>query len=368
MSWVIEREHLEGASRVVGRHALRTALVPAAPLGPNVWLKLESEQKTGSFKVRGALARLAALSAAERERGVVAASAGNHGLGVAFAARTLGIEARVFVPRDAPMVKREGIARYGARVEVMDEPGYDAAERRALAAVVNTGEVFVSPYDDPWVAAGNGGTLAAEVFGQLTDVGAFVLPVGGGGLLAGIAAAACHMGKRAALIGVQSEASPAMTRSLADGKAYQTWDSDPTFAEGLEGGVTAGSVARAKAAGVQMHLVSEAAIAEALRFAGATLGHRIEGSAAVTIAHLMANPPSGEGATVVVITGKNVDRRVWRAVMAGESDPLRARSAGADPDPRLAPSDRAAELTEESRDGSEPPSGSERASGAEGGD
>lgn len=348
MSWAIEREHLEAASRVVSTHAVRTALVPATKLGPNVWLKLESEQKTGSFKVRGALARLAALTPEERAKGVVAASAGNHGLGVAFAARALGVEARVFVPEGAPLVKREGIARYGARVEVMDEPGYDATEARALAAAANTGEVFVSPYDDPWVAAGNGGTLAAEVFDQLTEVGAFVLPVGGGGLLAGVAAAACHMGQGAQLIGVQSEASPAMTRSLADGKAYETWESDPTFAEGLEGGVAAGSVARAEAAGVRMHLVSERAIAEAMRFAGATLGLRVEGSAAVAIAHLMANPPPPETTTVVIVTGKNVDERVWRAVMAGESDPLRAKSTG----PAQRPG--AAELTAESPVESEP--------------
>ncbi|MBO6938767.1 MAG: pyridoxal-phosphate dependent enzyme [Deltaproteobacteria bacterium] len=346
MSWAIEREHLEAASRAVGAHAVRTALVPASQLGPNVWLKLESEQKTGSFKVRGALARLAALAPEERAKGVVAASAGNHGLGVAFAARALGVEARVFVPRDAPMVKREGIARFGARVEVMDEPGYDAAEARARAAVANTGEVFVSPYDDPWVAAGNGGTLAAEIFGQLTDVGTFVIPVGGGGLLAGIAAAACHMGEKAKLVGVQSEASPAMTRSLVDGRAYETWDSEPTFAEGLEGGVAAGSVERAKAAGVQMHLVSEAAIAEAMRFAGAKLGLRIEGSSAVAIAHLMANPPAAGPATVVVVTGKNVDERVWRAVMAGESDPLRAKITG--PAQPLAAAESGAESASES--------------------
>lgn len=331
MTGAITNEHLEGARRATKAHADRTALVPASQLGPNVWLKLESEQKTGSFKVRGALARLAALTMEERAKGVVAASAGNHGLGVAYAAKVLGIEARVFVPRDTPMVKREGIARLGVRVEVMDEPGYDAAEARARAACANTGEVFVSPYDDPWVAAGNGGTLAEEVFDQLTDVGAFVFPVGGGGLLAGIAAAACARGSKASLIGVQSVASPAMTRSLEEGKAYETWDSDPTFAEGLEGGVADASVERAKAAGVQMQLVEEAAIANAMRFAAAELGLRVEGSAAAPLAYLMANPPPPGPATVVVVCGKNVDERIWRAVLAGVDDPLEARQWGAVP-------------------------------------
>lgn len=329
MTWAITNEHLEEARRAVKAHADRTALVPASQLGPNVWLKLENEQKTGSFKVRGALARLSALSLEERAKGVVAASAGNHGLGVSFAAKVLGIEARVFVPRDTPAVKREGIARHGARVEVMDEPGYDAAETRARAAVANTGEVFVSPYDDPWVAAGNGGTLAEEVFDQLTDVGAFVFPVGGGGLLAGIAAAARHRGEQPSLLGVQSSASPAMTRSLEEGKAYETWESAPTFAEGLEGGVAAASVERAQAAGVQMHLVEEAAIAGAMRFASAELGLRIEGSAAAPLAHLIANPPPPGPATVVVVCGKNVDERIWRAVLAGVDDPLEARQWGA---------------------------------------
>ncbi|MAQ17679.1 MAG: threonine ammonia-lyase [Sandaracinus sp.] len=310
---------LEAARSVVSRFAVRTPLVPAPALGPDVWLKLETDQTTGSFKVRGALAKLASLTPEQRKAGVVAASAGNHGLGVAFAARALGIEARVFVPRDAPLVKVRGMEERGAKVEVTLEAGYDQAEERARTAAANTGEVFISPYDDPWVAAGNGGTLALEVLDQLPEIGSFVFPVGGGGLLAGIAEALRSTGRTADLVGVQSEASPAMTRSLEDGRAHETWDPAATFAEGLEGGVAAASVARARASGVRMALVSEAAIADAMRFAHARLGLRLEGSGAVPIAHQRSHPEASP--TVLILTGSNVDDRVWRAVLGGVSDP-----------------------------------------------
>ena len=332
MAWELDDRHFEVARRAVERHALRTALVPAPALGPDIWLKLETEQHTGSFKVRGALARLAALSGAERSAGVVTASAGNHGLGVAFAARVMGVEARVFVPRDTPLIKREGIAGHGARVEVMAEPGYDQAEAKARAAAAKTGEVFVSPYDDPYVAAGNGGTIAEEILEQLGALDSIVMPVGGGGLLAGVAAEVKRSGRSVRLVGVQSEASPAMTRSLEEGRAHETWEPAPTFAEGLEGGVAAGSVERAKAAGVAMHLVTEAAIADAMRFAHSQLGLRVEGSAAVPIAWALGEghrepARTAGGARVLIITGRNVDERVWAAVLAGESDPLAARAA-----------------------------------------
>ena len=312
----------DAVRRVVERYAVRTPLVRAPALGNDVWLKLENEQRTGSFKVRGALAKLDSLSDEERRRGVIAASAGNHGLGVAFAARALGIGARVFVPRDAASVKVQGIRSMGVEVEVMAEAGYDYAEERARAAAARSGEVFVSPYDDPWVAAGNGGTLAEEILAALPAIESILLPVGGGGLLAGVAGALDRAGRRVDLVGVQSEASPAMTRSLEEGRAYEIWDPTPTFAEGLEGGVAAASVERARASGVQMEVVTESAIANAMRFAHTELGLRLEGSAAVVLAKELHYPsPASREARVLVITGGNVDGRVWDAVCAGATDP-----------------------------------------------
>jgi threonine dehydratase len=319
--WKVEAEHLERAAEVVAEHALTTPLIPLPSLGHRVWLKLETDQRTGSFKLRGALAKLASLTPSEKRRGVVTASAGNHGLGVAEAARRLGIGARVYVPKGTPIVKRDGIARLGAHVVVTDAVGYDAAEEAARQAASELDAVFVSPFDDPWVAAGNGGTVGLEVLRQLGAVDAIIAPVGGGGLMAGLAAARSAAGRDSVkLIGVQSEACPAMHRSIETGAAVEKMKADgETLAEGLEGGVSKTSFARVQEAVERIDLVSEAAIADAMRFAHETVGVTLEGSAAVVVAwareHLADFP--GKDAVVLVLTGQNVDEHVRHRVLFG---------------------------------------------------
>ncbi len=324
-NWTIDAEHLERAAHVVGKHALVTPLVPAPKLGARAWLKLETDQRTGSFKFRGAIAKLASLTPAERRLGVVAASAGNHGLGVAEAASRLGIGARVYVPKTAPLVKRDGIAGRGAHVIVSSGAGYDEAEAEARKAAEELGAVFVSPFDDPWVAAGNGGTLGAEIFAQLAKVDAVVAPVGGGGLMAGLAAARAAAGRDTVkLFGVQSEACPAMKRSIEKGEAIEAMEADgETLAEGLEGGVSKASFALVRDAVERIDTVSEEAIAEAMRFAEESLGVTVEGSAATVIAwartHLDAL--EGDDAVVLVLTGRNVDDHVrHRILLSGTLD------------------------------------------------
>jgi len=320
-AWTIEEEHLERAAEAVARHALRTPLIPAPRLGKRVWVKLETDQRTGSFKLRGALTKLLSLSPAEREKGVVTASAGNHGLGVAEAAKRLSIGARVYVPKGTPIVKRDGIAALGAHVVVTEAQGYDEAEDAARAAAEELEAVFVSPFDDPWVAAGNGGTVGAEIFEQLTKVDAVVAPVGGGGLMAGLAAARASHGRDGVkLIGVQSEACPAMKRSIDEGAAIPRLSAKgDTLAEGLESGVSETSFAHVAAAVERIDLVSEDAIASAMRFADQELGVTVEGSAATTIAwareHLDVLP--GEDAVVLVVTGRNVDEHVRHRILFG---------------------------------------------------
>lgn len=308
-AWRIGAEHLEVARRVVAGHATRTPLVPAPTVHPRLWLKLESHQHTGSFKVRGALTRMSVLTEHERAAGVVAASAGNHGLGVAFAAARLGVRARVFVPAQTPAVKRDGIRELGAEVVVRDEPGYDAAEEAARRDAEATGAVFVSPYDDPWVAAGNGGTVGFEVLEALPRVDAIVCPVGGGGLVCGLAAARAALGRSHALVGVNTQASPGMLRSFEEGRAIEALPPAATLAEGLEGGVRPTTFLLAREAGVRMQAVSEEAIADAMRWARDVLGTPVEGSGAVGLAWVrgaLASLP-GDGPVVVVVTGRNVD-------------------------------------------------------------
>jgi threonine dehydratase len=296
-----------------------TPLVPAPILGrrtgANVWLKLENLQRTGSFKLRGAAARLAAMSLAGQTR-AIAASAGNHGLGVALAARTFGIEATVLVSSQTPEVKRAGIAALGATVEVAG-PTYDAAEaearRRAAADPTLT---FVSAFDDDYVIAGNGGLLAREILAQLPDVDTVIAPVGGGGLAAGLGVELVPRGIR--VLGVQPEANCAMKRSLEDGRAYTVYEGGPTLAEGLEGAVSERTFAMAKDYFPEISLVSEVAIRRAVVYAYRTLGLVLEASAAVAIAALLEEAIDISGRRVVVVlSGGNIEASLLDQLLAG---------------------------------------------------
>jgi threonine dehydratase len=283
-----------------------TPVEPVVFAGRTFRAKREDLQTTGSFKVRGALCRLAELDRFRARAGVVCASAGNHGKGVAWAAGRLGILATVVVPRETPEVKRRGIVDLGAELLVHDAPGYDAAEAAAKRLAAERGALFISPFDDPYVQAGNGGTLAIEIAEQAPDVEKIVVPVGGGGLAGGLAATLATTLPLVEIHGAQSVASPAMSRSLAEGRVYETWPPAETLAEGLEGGVAASTVALCRGA-VRMYEVAEDSIAEAMVRARRELGIALEGSAAVVLAALLEERIDVDERTVVVFTGSNVD-------------------------------------------------------------
>ncbi len=318
LGWTIESHHLDHARRVVSHHAVRTPVRHAPELHPRLWLKLETAQHTGSFKVRGALSRLASLTPDEREVGVIAASAGNHGMGLAWAGARLCIPVRVVVPRVAPAVKRDGIAALGAELRIVPVDGYDEAEEAARREAHRSGRVFVSPYDDPWVAAGNGGTIGMEVLEDQPSADIIVAPVGGGGLMSGLGAAAEARGSEARLIGVQSESCPAMARSLAEGHAMERCSGAPTLAEGLEGGVSPTAFANVVRVVERVDLVSETEIAVAMRRMRDHLGLVVEGSAATTIAwaERFLDREPGDGPVVAVLTGRNVDQATFDRVDA----------------------------------------------------
>jgi threonine dehydratase len=298
-----------------------TPLVPVPVLGrragADVWLKLESLQRTGSFKLRGAAARLAAMSIAGQTH-AIAASAGNHGLGVALAARTFGIQATVLVSSQAPESKRAGIAALGATVEVVGTTyGEAEAEARRRAAADPT-LTFVSGFDDDYVIAGNGGLLAREILAQLPDVETVIAPVGGGGLAAGLGVELVPRGIR--IVGVEPEANCAMKRSLEDGRAYTTYDGGPTLAEGLEGAVSERTFAMAKDYFPEIALVSEIAIRRAIVYAYRTLGLVCEASAAVAIAALLDEAVDVHGRRVViVISGSNIEASLLDQLLAGSA-------------------------------------------------
>jgi len=301
-----------------------TPLVPAPALGrrtgADVWLKLESLQRSGSFKLRGALARLCAVArdaaATAGPPRVIAASAGNHGLGVALAAQALEIDATILVSAQTPELKRAGIHALGARVEVAGAT-YDEAEAAArVRAAADPGLVFVSAFDDDHVIAGNGGLLAREIMAQLPDVEQIVVPVGGGGLAGGIGVEVVPRGIR--LLGVSPEVNCAMRRSLDEGRAYTTYDGGPTLAEGLEGAVSERTFAMARDYFPEIALVSETAIRRAIVYAYRSLGILCEASAAPALAALLEDPGLVRGRrVVVVISGGNIEPALLDQLLAG---------------------------------------------------
>jgi threonine dehydratase len=286
-----------------------------------VWVALESLQVTGSFKVRGALLALSRLGA----KSIVAASAGNHGAGVAYAANVLGIDATIVVPRTAPEAKRARIASQGAKLVVADVDGYDAAEREGMALAEKTRAPFVSPYDDVAVVAGNGGSLGAEIEAALGHAPAVVIaPFGGGGLATGLACAL----PSSRVWGAQSDASPAFAMSLERDAAIETLDAAETLADGLEGGISRTAFERARAVVAGVAVVSEERIGAAMAAAYRSLGVTIEGSAAAAIAPLLEDlptemrPASRDADLVVVLTGRNVDRPRLEAVLEANKTTL----------------------------------------------
>jgi len=296
-----------------------TPLIPAPALGrrtgADVWLKLESLQRTGSFKLRGAAAFLAEMSRAGRKK-VIAASAGNHGLGVALAARAFGIEAQVLVSAQTPACKRDGILALGASVQVVGAC-YDEAEAEARRrAAADASLSFASAFDDDWVIAGNGGVLAREILAQLPDVDTVVTPVGGGGLAAGLGVEMVPRGIR--VLGVSPEANCAMRCSLEEGRAFTQYDGGPTLAEGLEGAVSQRTFAMAKDYFPEIALVSEVAIREAIVYAYRSLGIVCEASAAVALAGLLEDKLPVQGHRVVVlVSGGNIESDLLDQILAG---------------------------------------------------
>lgn len=317
MPWVITPSILADAQRWVANHLEATPLLRCDALGENLYLKNEGEHPIGAFKMRGAFAALSAIDASE----VVAASAGNHGAALAFAGERLNVTVSVFVPASTPEVKKRRMRELGALMREVSG-GYDDAERAARSYAAERGLPFVSPYDDPWVAAGNGGSLMAELYAGCPELGAVILPVGGGGLAAGVIAARDATGRHEpiSVIGVQSDVCPAMFESLKRGHAILDMGAEQTLAEGLEGGVCESTFAIVRDGLEDLILVSEAEIAAAMDFAHGRLGLTVEGSGATTVAYalrrLREDGPAWtkdllagrEGAVVLVLTGRNTDR------------------------------------------------------------
>ena len=298
--------HLEAAWAAVRQFLFETPVVAVPQLGPAVSVKVETVQPTGSFKVRGGLAAVSATRADDPDRAVVASSAGNHGLGVAYAASKLGARATVVVPTGASAAKVSALQRFDVRL-VLHGDGYSEAEAHALDLAARDGSRYVSPYNDPDVIAGQS-TLARELLHQVPGLGTVVVPCGGGGLLAGVTLAL--EGSDVRVVGVESEASPSMSAALGAGRIVPI-EVEPTVADGLAGNLEPGTVTLdiARSHGVAVLTVAEADIRSAMAYSATKLGFVLEGAGAVGVAALRAGvvAPDGRGReTVVLLTGRNV--------------------------------------------------------------
>ncbi|HEY0672111.1 MAG TPA: threonine/serine dehydratase [Longimicrobiales bacterium] len=280
--------------------------------GHDVYMKLEAWQRTRSFKMRGAYNAVSALDPEQRVRGLVTASAGNHGQAVALAAREVGARATIFVPNNAPETKKRRIQAFGADINT-DCANYDDAQVAARAFADRSGATFVHAFSDRAVVAGQG-TVGIEILEDMPHVKNVIVPVGGGGLIGGIGIAIKAANPAIRVIGVQSTQTPAMYEAFKAGRLVNC-PIGPTLADGLAGQVDEISYARALGVVDEMHLVSEEAIPEAIR-AIYREGVLAEGGAAVSVAALSEGVVKVDGPTVVVITGGNIDAERFASIIA----------------------------------------------------
>jgi threonine dehydratase len=315
---LVTLEELRAAAATLRGVIVRTPLLPADPLseslGVPIWVKPEMLQRGGAFKLRGAFTYLAAMSPERRARGVVAPSSGNHAQAVALAARIFGVPATVVMPTTVPPAKRGGAERLGATVELAGTTTHDRMER-ALAIVRDTGGELVPPYDHPTIIAGQG-TAGLEIVEDAPEpLDAVLVPVGGGGLSAGVATAVKLLSPDTRVIGVEPEGAAKLTRARAAGA--------PVLLEqtgGLADGLLAVQIGTAPFAHHARYLdevvtVPDAALVPAVRLLLDRMKLVAEPSGAITVAALMTGAVRPRGPTVALLSGGNVEWAGLRALL-----------------------------------------------------
>lgn len=302
------------ADRVLRGKVRETPIEPSPVLsdlcGVDVRLKLENLQETGSFKVRGAYFALSRLSKAERRRGVITCSGGNHGKAVAYVAHRLGIPARIHVPKNVDDAKFRAMRRLGADVIRSRFEGFDDTEEVARRDATKRGSTWISAYDDPVILAANGGTLALESLRQWPTARTFVLPVGGGGLGGGFAYVVKKKHPASRFIACQHVLSPSLRMSLDRGEAVVRLPAAETTAGGLEGGIGKTGFNVLKTLVDDVALITEDEIFDAVRWMLANHQYLMEPTSAVVIAALLKKRvPVPTTPTLVVISGRNVSTK-----------------------------------------------------------
>jgi threonine dehydratase len=311
-------EVLRSAAKGLDGIAVRTPLVkiPALSkrLGLSIGLKCEHVQPTGAFKIRGAYTAISHIPPEIRARGVITYSSGNHGQAVAYAAHLLGIRAVVVMPERAPAIKVHGVKRHGGEVVIAGNTSAERADRaRALAEEQDLS--MVPPYESLDVIAGQG-TCGLEILEQWPEVDTVLVPVGGGGLIAGIAAAVAALKPNVRVIGVEPIGAPKLTRALEAGRPVKL-DRTESLADGLLP-LSIGELPFAVLSQVvrEAVMVSDDEIAEAVRFLSREAGISPEPSGAATTAALLSRKVSGSGRTAAVVSGGNVDPDLLERLVA----------------------------------------------------
>jgi len=310
---------IEAARGVIAGHVLRTPLLPAPPLsalmGADVYVKYENLQVTNSFKERGACVKLAALGAAERRRGVIAMSAGNHAQAVAYHARRLAIPATIVMPVTTPFVKVKATEALGATVVLYGETLVEA-QARAEAIAAERDLVWVHPYDDPHIIAGQG-TIALEMLEEVRDLDVLVVPIGGGGLIAGCAIAARALTPAIEIVGVECALYPSMWNALHQGNKPC---GGATLAEGIavsKAGKLTLPVVREYVSDIV--LVDEPVIERAVNAFLTLQKAMAEGAGAAGLAAMLTEPQRFRGRKVgLILCGGNIDPRILASIMVRE--------------------------------------------------
>jgi len=307
---MVERADVERAAEVIRGRLHRTPLLSCRTLGSATFLKAELLQRTGSFKPRGVLTKLASLTPEEKARGIIAISAGNHAQAAAWGAAEEGIDALLVMWRGASEAKIAATRGYGAAVDLEAADPHEAFERLESLRE-ETGRTLVHPFDDPFTIAGQG-TVGLEILEDLPDVETIVVPIGGGGLISGVAVAAAG---RARVIGVEPDLSTALHSALAAGKRV---DVTPTsIADGLNApyaGLAALEIAQRHVEDVV--LVSEEEIEDGFRFVYERAKLACEPAGAAAVAAVLAGKVEG-GRTVCIVSGGNVAAATAAAILAG---------------------------------------------------
>ena len=307
---MITADDVRAARETIGSDLHRTPVFSSATLGPRIFLKAELFQRTGSFKPRGVLTKLRSLSADERARGVIGASAGNHAQALAWCARHEGLDALLVMWRTASPAKVAATREYGAEID-LEAPGPETVFDRLQALIDETGRTLVHPFDDPLVVAGQG-TVGLEIAEDVPDVDTVVVPVGGGGLVAGIAAAL----PEARVVGVEPSTSNALTVGLAANEPTPV--SPRSIADGLNAPFAGAlPIQVARECGVRLVLVEDEEIEDAMRFLYERAKLACEPAGAAGVAAIRAGkiPVDGDETIAVVVSGGNVSRETAAAIL-----------------------------------------------------